>query len=247
MRTPRPLRLLALAGLASTLTLACAASAQASSARHLTAGAPDLGSAINSRGAAGYAVSTLAHYGDVLASFQVPTLHCGSAPQAITAGAAMGGAGGSYAASLLLGCRGGAAIYEPALSHNGKVITYANATISPGDVITVQVDTGSTGIGNVVVADRTTKKHWALGATFPANTEPFIGDRGWSVNGVLLGVPHFGGIHFYDCYVNNYPITSSPFTPQKYQRVNSQGVVQISTTAISGAGGPGFTTFFQHS
>jgi len=157
---------------------------------------------------------------------------------------ALGGPGGSGAAGLLLGCRRGTAIYEPTMSHNGTVTTYTNAKVSPGDVITVGADSEPLGTGNVVMRDDTTKKEWLLGATFPAALQPYIGDNGWSPNGILLGVPDFGGIHFYNCYVNNIAISKQPFRPKESERVNGQGVVQISTTAISG---PGFTTFFQHS
>jgi hypothetical protein len=73
----------------------------------------------------------------------------------------------------------------------------------------------------------------------------FIGDLALASNkGVLLGVPNFTKLKFFNCMIDGTALGST--SPQQVQRVNSAGTVQIATGPFSPPGGLAFATYFKH-
>jgi hypothetical protein len=81
------------------------------------------------------------------------------------------------------------------------------------------------------------------GAGASANAA-WIGDDAWYTSaGLLDGVPNFAKLTLSSCLIDGTALQS--WNPQKYQRVNKSGVVQIATGGFW-PGGTAFTTHYQH-
>jgi hypothetical protein len=177
--------------------------------------------------AAGSATSSAAQY-------KLPALSCTSANRAITpvAGVAVNNFATYSAAFVFTGCRGGKAVYFPALVVNG----------SEGNFIKVatKVTTAGTTVSVTDATTKVTKKRTGSGASSSA---AYVGDSDWAVNGTILGVPSFGTLSFTNCSVDGKALAAAH--PAKNQRVNGS-TVQITTGALS-SGGTAFPTHFKHS
>jgi hypothetical protein len=230
--------------------LGLAAPAQAAAAGH---GGGGLASAharalsvINSDHFAGYQATVAAGSAtSSAAQFKVPALSCTSVYRAITpvAGVEVNNFASYSSAFLFVGCRSGNAMYFPSLVINGTETDYTTTRLSAGDAIKVSTKVTTTGT-TVQVTDMTkgiTKKLTGPGASASA---AYIADSGWHNNGTLLGVPKFGTITFTHCLIDGAALASA--RPARYQRVNSTGIVQIATGALSSAGTT-FATHFKHS
>jgi len=231
--------------------LSLAAPAQAAAGGHggsgLASGHAGAPSVINTPGFAGYqatvpagsATSSAAH-------FKVPTLSCTSAYRAITpvAGVAVNSFATYSSAFLFVGCHNGKAVYFPALVVNGTETNYTTTLLSAGDAIKVYTNVTSTGT-TVRVTDVTkgiTKKLTGPGASSSA---AYAGDSDWFTStGTLLGVPNFGKLTFTSCYIDGSALAG--WNPAQYQRVNSSGIVQIATGALTSTG-TAFPTYYKHS
>lgn len=186
--------------------------------------------------AAGSATSSAAH-------FKVPALSCTSAFRGITpvAGVEVGGGSSYSAAFLFTGCRGGKAVYFPAVVVNGRETNYTAAPFHAGNVVAVATKVTTKGT-TVSVTDTTTgvtKKRTGPGASPSA---AYVGDSDWVSNGTVLGVPNFGTLTFTNCSVDGKALARSH--PARYQRV-SGSVLQIATGALASAG-TAFPTHYKH-
>ena len=241
MQVPRLIRLAVSAVLTSAVMLAPAIPAHAGSLPIAHAGAIAVSSAprvlVTSRTSAGYDIFAPPGTG-VSAYFKVPSVTCGTQSRAITAGVALS----QGSARLLVGCKGGKAIYWPTLSNGTITKTHDLAKVSPGDVILALVQIGSSS-GTAEVADLTTKTHWQLSGSYQPVDESFIGDGAWIVSHHLLGVPSFGSVVYYNCTMNDKPLPGLQ-SDHVFTRVNGKGVTQIATSSISHSG---FAATFEHS
>lgn len=175
------------------------------------------------------------------ATFTVPTLSCTTKNRAITPEVAVAGSKFSTAsfAGVSIGCANGKAVYFPFLIANGAEADYASTHFSAGDVINLSANVTTSGI-TVQVTDTTKNVSVATtltGAGASVNAA-WIGDDSWySSSGSRLGVPNFGKLTFTNCLIDGTALGG--WHPQKYQRVNGSGTVEIAT----GGFWPGGTTF----
>jgi Peptidase A4 family len=203
---------------------------------------------ISSRYFAGYEAAVPAGSATVAtATFTVPTLSCTitTAPRAIgpVAGVDANNFKTYSSAFLFTGCVNGQAVNYPALVVNGNLTDYPTTPVAAGDVIalTTKVSTNRTRVQVTDVTTGVTQKIIGAGARASA---AYFGNSAWFSNGVLLHVPDFGKLAFKNCLIDGKALAS--WHPRAYQRVNSNGTVQISTGAFW-PGGTAFTTRFQHS
>ncbi len=177
------------------------------------------------------------------AQFKVPRLSCTAATRAITpgVGVVVNSFRSDSTAFLFVGCVRGRAVYFPALVINGNTVTYATS-VRAGDVIKVsaKVTTRGTTVQVTDVRTGVTKRRMGSGAR---SVTAFVGDNDWLLNGILLGVPSFGALTFTSCLVDGRALARSH--PARYQRVNSRGILQIATGALSPAG-TAFATHYKH-
>ena len=181
------------------------------------------------------------------ASFTVPTLACTTANRGIAADA--GVAANNYktfsVAGVFIGCVNGKAVYFPFLTANGAEANYTSTHFSAGDVINLSASVTTSGF-TVQVTDVTKNvsvTNTITGAGASANAA-WIGNNAWVTSaGLLDGVPNFAKLTFSNCLIDGTALQSG--NPQKYQRVNRSGVVQI-TTGGFWPGGTAFTTHYQH-
>jgi hypothetical protein len=229
--------------------LSLAAPAQAAAGGH---GGSGLASAqaralsvINSASFAGYQATVAAGSAtSSAAQYKVPALSCTSADRAITpvAGVAVNSFATYSSAFLFVGCQAGTAVYFPALVINGTETNYTTTPLSAGDVIKVSTKVTTTGTTASVtdVTKGVTKKLTGPGASSSA---AYVGDSSWTNAGTLLGVPRFGTLTFTHCLIDGSALAGSH--PAEYQRVNTGGIVQIATGALSSAG-TAFATHYRH-
>ena len=209
---------------------------------------PITAAASRSRTFAGYQAAVTAGSATTLAAtFTVPALSCTTAERGITpdAGVAANKFKTASIAGVLIGCARGKAIYFPFLVANGAESDYTTVHLSAGDVINLSASVTTSGI-TVQVTD-TTKNvsvtNTITGAGASADAAWIGDDSAVSNTGALLGVPNFGKLTFTNCLIDGKALGG--WHPQAYQRVNSTGVVQIATGALS-AGGNAFTTTYKH-
>ena len=179
------------------------------------------------------------------ATFTVPTLACTTTPVGITAEAGVANNTTASVAGVFVGCANGKAVYFPFLVVNGAEANYTSTHFSAGDVINLSASVTTSGV-TVQVTD-TTKNvsvtNTITGAGASANAA-WIGNNAWVTSaGLLDGVPNFAKLTFSNCLIDGTALQSG--NPQKYQRVNRSGVVQI-TTGGFWPGGTAFTTHYQH-
>jgi hypothetical protein len=229
--------------------LALAAPAQAGATGHGGGGAAGAHartpSVINNTVFAGYqATVTAGSATSSAAQYKLPALSCTSANRGITpvAGVAVNNFATFSAAFVFTGCRGGKAVYFPALVISGNEVNYTATAFHAGNVIKVatKVTTASTTVSVTDATTKVTKKRTGAGASSSA---AYVGDSDWTVNGTILGVPSFGTLSFTNCSVDGKALAASH--PAKYQRVNGS-IVQITAGALS-SGGTAFATHFKHS
>ena len=197
---------------------------------------------------AGYqAAVTTGSATSLAATFTVPALSCTTAERGITpdAGVAANKFKTASVAGVLVGCTNGKAIYFPFLVANGTGTDYTTMHFSAGDVINLSASVTTSGF-TVQVTDVTKNvsvTNTITGAGASANAA-WIGNNAWVTSaGLLDGVPNFAKLTFSNCLIDGTALQSG--NPQKYQRVNRSGVVQI-TTGGFWPGGTAFTTHYQH-
>jgi hypothetical protein len=203
---------------------------------------------INSHTFAGYQTNvTTGSATSSAATFTVPKLSCTTAARTIApdVGVAENNFNSFSQAGVATGCASGKAVYFPFLIANNAEANYTALHFAAGNVINLSASVTTTGI-TVQVTDVTTGvsvTNTITGAGASANAA-WIGDDGWyNSSGTLLGVPNFGTLTFTNCLIDGN--TLQRWNPQQYQRVNSTGVVQIATGALSTAGNA-FTTTYKH-
>ena len=179
------------------------------------------------------------------ATFTVPTLACTTTPVGITAEAGVANNTTASVAGVFVGCANGKAVYFPFLVVNGAEANYTSTHFSAGDVINLSASVTTSGF-TVQVTDVTKNvsvTNTITGAGASANAA-WIGNNAWVTSaGLLDGVPNFAKLTFSNCLIDGTALQSG--NPQKYQRVNRSGVVQI-TTGGFWPGGTAFTTHYQH-
>ena len=201
----------------------------------------------NDRYFAGYQAAVPAGSATVAtASFTVPTLSCTTTDRAIgpVAGVDENNFKTYSSAFLFTGCVNGQAVNYPALVDNGTETNYTTTPVSAGDVIdlTTKVSHFRTRVQVTDVTTGVTQKIIGPGASASA---AYFGDSAWfSSTGTLLHVPDFGKLTFKNCLIDGKALGS--WHPHAYQRVNSNGTVQIRTGGLW-PGGTAFTTHFEHS
>ena len=179
------------------------------------------------------------------ATFTVPTLACTTTPVGITAEAGVANNTTASVAGVFVVCANGKAVYFPFLVVNGAEANYTSTHFSAGDVINLSASVTTSGF-TVQVTDVTKNvsvTNTITGAGASANAA-WIGNNAWVTSaGLLDGVPNFAKLTFSSCLIDGTALQSG--NPQKYQRVNRSGVVQI-TTGGFWPGGTAFTTHYQH-
>jgi hypothetical protein len=183
---------------------------------------------------------------NLTARFVLPTLSCASA----TAGIAPYIYLAHSQVGVFVGCVDGKAHYFPFIDLNGHTTNYGSVTFKPGDTITLHLVEGpnSASLSVTEMKHKITEKK--TGAGQQGLGFPGIGDGSWVLNGHELPVPDFGTLRFEHCTRNGAALGAggSPGTPVvfRYNRVNSHGVLQIQTSALSSNLGS-FRTVFRHS
>jgi hypothetical protein len=198
----------------------------------------------NSRDFAGYAAAVPAGSATVLtASFTVPTLSCTTANRAITPSTAVYHGNSVSAAFVFTGCVNGTAVYYPGLVVNGTETDFTTSPFAAGDVIdvTTKVSTNRTRVQVTDVTTGVTQKIIGAGARAQV---VLISDNSWTTSTGRWHVPDFGKLTFKNCLIDGKALAS--WHPRAYQRVNSNGTVQIRTGGFW-PGGTAFTTHFMHS
>ena len=198
----------------------------------------------NSRDFAGYAAAVPAGSATVMtASFTVPTLSCTTADRAITPSTAVYHGNSVSAAFVFTGCVNGTAVYYPGLVVNGTETDFTTSPFAAGDVIdvTTKVSTNRTRVQVTDVTTGVTQKIIGAGARAQV---VLISDNSWTTSTGRWHVPDFGKLTFKNCLIDGKALAS--WHPRAYQRVNSNGTVQIRTGGFW-PGGTAFTTHFMHS
>ena len=204
---------------------------------------------ISNRTFAGYQTSVTAGSAtSSVATFTVPALSCTTATTGVAAdaGVAANNFKSFSIAGVFTGCSNGKAVYFPWLLVNGTEANYTSTPFAAGDVINLSASVTTSGI-TVQVTD-VTKGVSVTNTITGAGASPnaaWIGDDAWySSSGTLLGVPKFGTETFTNGLIDGKTLQS--WNPQQYQRVNSTGIVQIATGALSTSGNA-FATSYKHS
>jgi hypothetical protein len=198
----------------------------------------------NSRDFAGYAAAVPAGSATVMtASFTVPTLSCTTADRAITPSTAVYHGNSVSAAFVFTGCVNGTAVYYPGLVVNGTETDFTTSPFAAGDVVdvTTKVSTNRTRVQVTDVTTGVTQKIIGAGARAQV---VLISDNSWTTSTGRWHVPDFGKLTFKNCLIDGKALAS--WHPRAYQRVNSNGTVQIRTGGFW-PGGTAFTTHFMHS
>ena len=202
---------------------------------------------ISNRDFAGYQATVTTGSATVAAaSFTVPTLSCTTKNRAIAPSTAVWV--NNYrtlsAAFVFTGCVNGRAVYFPGLVSNGREFDHTTTPFAAGDVIdlTTKVSTGQTKIIVTDVTTGVTVQHLGRGASAKA---VFTGEASWANRaGAREGVPNFGKLAFTNCLIDGTAL--GRWHPQKLQRVNGSGTVEISTGG-PWPGGAAFTTHYRNS
>jgi hypothetical protein len=121
---------------------------------------------------------------------------------------------------------------------------YSTTHFSAGDVIKLftQVTTTGTTVKVTDVTKTITEKLTGPGASA---SNAYAGDSDWLDSSEFeLPVPSFGTLTFTHCHIDGTPLAG--WNPTAYQRVNSSGVLEIATGALSSTG-TAFPTKFKHS
>ena len=198
----------------------------------------------NPRDFAGYAAAVPAGSATVMtASFTVPTLSCTTADRAITPSTAVYHGNSVSAAFVFTGCVNGTAVYYPGLVVNGTETDFTTSPFAAGDVVdvTTKVSTNRTRVQVTDVTTGVTQKIIGAGARAQV---VLISDNSWTTSTGRWHVPDFGKLTFKNCLIDGKALAS--WHPRAYQRVNSNGTVQIRTGGFW-PGGTAFTTHFMHS
>jgi len=178
------------------------------------------------------------------ATFTVPALSCAPPDLGIYAGVDVAATSTGSAAGVAVKCEFGKAVYFPALVINNVGTSYRSSPFAKGDVINLSASVTTTGT-TVQVTDVTKNVTKTLTGPGASPRGAFIGDLGWGSNkGVLLGVPNFTKLKFFNCMINSQALGSTH--PHEFQRVNSSGTVQIATGPFSPPGGLAFATYYRH-
>ncbi len=202
---------------------------------------------VSNRDFAGYQAAVTTGSATVsAASFTVPTLSCTAKDRAMAPSTAVWV--NNYktlsAAFVFTGCVHGRAVYFPGVVTNGREFDHTTTPFAAGDVIdlTTKVSTGRTKIIVTDVTTGVTVQHLGSGASAKA---AFLGDASWANRaGAREGVPNFGKLAFTNCLIDGTALGG--WHPQKLQRVNGSGTVEISTGGLW-PGGAAFTTRYQNS
>jgi len=216
----------------------------------LRAGAARAGAASvnSSRIFAGYVTAVpVGSATSVTATFTVPTLSCAPPNLGIAPGVfeSVNRNGLLTAAGVAVKCESGKRVYFPVLDINNVGHSFRASPAAAGDVINLSASVTTTAT-TVQVTDVTKNVTTTLTGAGARPRAAFIGDLAWASNkGVLLGVPNFGKLKFFNCMINSQALGST--NPQEFQRVNRKGIVQIATGPFSPPGGLAFATYYKHS
>jgi hypothetical protein len=180
------------------------------------------------------------------ASFTVPTETCTTADRTIApdVGVLANNFKTVSISGVITGCASGTALYFPSVVVNGTETDYTANPVAAGDVIdlTTKVSTNRTRVQVTDVTTGVTQKIIGAGASASA---AYIGDDAlFTSTGALIHVPDFGKLTFKNCVLDGKALAS--WRPQEFQRVNSNGTVQIAGGNFW-PGGTAFTTHFEHS
>ena len=181
------------------------------------------------------------------ATFTVPALSCTvtTFPRAIgpVAGVDENNFKTYSSAFLFTGCVNGTAVYYPGLVVNGTETDFTTSPFAAGDVVdvTTKVSTNRTRVQVTDVTTGVTQKIIGAGARAQV---VLISDNSWTTSTGRWHVPDFGKLTFKNCLIDGKALAS--WHPRAYQRVNSNGTVQIRTGGFW-PGGTAFTTHFMHS
>jgi len=205
---------------------------------------PGAASVINNPFFAGYQASLAAGSAtSSAAQFRVPRLSCTTADRGIVpgVGVVVNNFRSFSGAALIVECVRGRARYVPVTAINGNQVSYTTR-VRAGDVIkvSVMVTTRGTTIRVTDVTTGFTRRRTGPGARSSA---AFVGDDSLFSGRTLLGVPGFGTLTFTSCLVDGRALARSH--PARFQRVNSRGILQIATGALS-PGGTAFATHYRH-
>ena len=179
------------------------------------------------------------------ATFTVPTLSCITATVGTTPDVGVANNATASVAGVFTGCVKGKAVYFPWLVVNGIETNYTSTHFSAGDVINLSAGVTTSGFTAQVtdVTKSVSVTNTITGAGASANAA-WIGYDSWFINGIRLGVPNFGKVKFTNCLIDGTALQT--WNPQRFQRVNAKGIVQIATGLFSPAPAA-FATYFKHS
>jgi hypothetical protein len=200
----------------------------------------------SSRDFAGYQTAVKAGSATaVTTSITLPTLSCTTANRAIIPDAGVGASNNKTTVALVItGCINGKPVYFPGAITNDKG-SISSTSFAAGDVIdlTTKVSTNRTKVEVTDVNTGVTMKRRGVGASARV---AWIGDDPAfdGKTGARVHVPDFGKLTFKNCLVDGTALGS--LHPRAFQRVNSNGTVQIATGGFF-PGGTAFTTHFKHS
>jgi hypothetical protein len=201
-------------------------------------------SAASSPNQAGYTATVAGSTFLLKTQFVVPTLTCSTTQAGIEPGAYLTTATTVTGGGIFIACSGGVAGYEALATINNTRTALSKLSVAPGDDIKISVSVSATAT-NVAVVDATKATRQSVSGTGSAPTQLLAGDAAvLASGGGNLAVPTFGMIRFRTTTLNKVDLGAS--SPTAVDRVNSAGVVQITTGKLSTTGAA-FETKFVHS
>jgi hypothetical protein len=227
----------ALGAMALLAVLPAAAAAQPSVAQSSGHTHPRLGTSGSSQNWAGYD-ATGKGFSSVSASWTQPTVASSGATNSYAAfWVGLDGDGsktveqiGSEGYSV-----GGVVFYDAWFEMYPKFPVTVPLTISPGDVLTGTVTSGSRGAFTLTLVDRTTGKSFTTTQTLKQakrHSAEVIAEAPWS--GGVLPLANFGTVSFSGAAFNGQPIGAFDWT--KIDMVTSGGITKAATSSLDGSG-----------
>jgi hypothetical protein len=193
---------------------------------------------------AGYIDTTSTGHWTISARIVVPKVTCTAGEyREITPTVGVEAASSPTHVGLIVGCANGKVTYRPVLELSGITSYPTTNAILPGDTIQLKVSLSTSDFESVVDKTHMFK---AIRKTPQGSMgfNPYVGDLGRNLNGVPMGVPSFGAVHFSAVLVNGLPLGSSS-SLRGYNRVTLTGTLQIQTSALA-SNDEAFTTTFKH-
>lgn len=193
---------------------------------------------------AGYIDTTSVGHWTISATIVVPKVTCTAGEtREVTPAIGVESASAPSHVGVIVGCADGKVTYKPVLELNGST-AYATATdMRAGDVLKLTVNLSSGASESIVDTTHTFNGHRQSPQGNMVD-DPYAVDLGRNVNGVPMGVPSFGTVHFSAVLVNGVPFGSSG-SLTGYNRETSTGTLQIQTGALA-SNKEAFATTFKH-